>query len=85
MFGTVKEIRIQVWDSRITVTNGAVAILQKDTRGGNIFTNGIEEAKAINYFGMLDKATNTSPIFTLNRRYQQAYEYFENIKKPMIP
>jgi signal transduction histidine kinase len=61
---------------------GAIAILQKKYKDAETYLlTGIEEAKAINYFGMLDEGYKyLSDIYAVTGRYQQAYEYFQKYK-----
>jgi signal transduction histidine kinase len=62
---------------------GAVAIMQKKYKEAETYLlTGIEEAKAINYFGMLDDGYKyLSDIYAVTGRYQQAYEYLEKYKE----
>ena len=61
---------------------GAIAILQKKYKEAEQYLlTGIEEAKAINYFGMLDEGYKyLSDIYAVTGRYKQAYEYFQKYK-----
>ena len=61
---------------------GAIAILQKKYKDAETYLlTGIEEAKAINYFGMLDDGYKyLSDIYAVTGRYQQAYGYFQKYK-----
>jgi signal transduction histidine kinase len=61
---------------------GAIAILQKKYQEAEQYLlTGIEEAKAINYFGMLDEGYKyLSDIYAVTGRYKQAYEYFQKYK-----
>ncbi|HTF31122.1 MAG TPA: sensor histidine kinase, partial [Flavitalea sp.] len=61
---------------------GAIAILQKKYKNAETYLlTGIEEAKAIHYFGMLDEGYKyLSDIYAETGRYQQAYEYFQKYK-----
>ena len=62
---------------------GAIAILQKKYKEAEQYLlTGIEEAKAINYFGMLDDGYKyLSDIYAVTGRYQQAYEFFQKYKE----
>ena len=62
---------------------GAIAILQKKyTEAEKYLLAGIEDAKAINYFGMLDEGyRDLSDIYAITGRYKQAYEYFQKFKE----
>ena len=61
---------------------GAVAILQKKySEAEKYLLSGIEDAKIINYFGMLDEGYKyLSDIYAVTGRYKQAYEYFQKYK-----
>ena len=61
---------------------GAIAILQKKyTEAEKYLLAGIEDAKAINYFGMLDEGYKyLSDIYAVTGRYKLAYEFFKNIR-----
>ncbi len=61
---------------------GAIAILRKKyTEAENYLLAGIEDAKAINYFGILkDGYKYLSDIYAVTGRYRQAYEYFQKYK-----
>ncbi|HTE26461.1 tetratricopeptide repeat-containing sensor histidine kinase [Flavitalea sp.] len=61
---------------------GAIAILQKKYKNAETYLlTGIQEAKAINYFGMLDEGYKyLSDIYAATGKYQQAYEYFQKYK-----
>jgi two-component system, NarL family, sensor kinase len=61
---------------------GAIAILQKKyPEAEKYLLTGIEEAKAINYYGMLDEGYKyLSDIYAATGRYKQAYEYFQKYK-----
>jgi signal transduction histidine kinase len=61
---------------------GAIAILQKKyPEAEKYLLTGIEEAKAINYYGMLDEGYKyLSDIYSVTGRYKQAYEYFQKYK-----
>jgi signal transduction histidine kinase len=61
---------------------GAIAILQKKYKVAEQYLlTGIEEAKAINYFGMLDEGYKyLSDMYAVTGRYQQAYEYLQKYK-----
>src|ERR1035437_4780174 len=62
---------------------GAIAILQKKyTDAEKYLLAGIEEAKAINYFAILDDGyRDLSDIYAITGRYKQAYEYFKKFKE----
>lgn len=62
---------------------GAVSILQKNyPQAEKYLLSGIKEAKAINYFGMLDEGYKyLSDIYAVTGRYKEAYEYFQLYKK----
>jgi signal transduction histidine kinase len=62
---------------------GAHAILLKKYKEAeNYLLAGIEDAKAINYFGMLDDGYKyLSDIYAVTGRYKQAYEYFQKYKE----
>ena len=61
---------------------GAIAILQKKYKEAEVYLLvGIEDAKAINYFGMLDEGYKyLSDIYAVTGRYKKAYEYFQMYK-----
>jgi signal transduction histidine kinase len=61
---------------------GAIAMLQKKyNEAEQYLLTGIEEAKTINYFGMLDEGYKyLSDIYAVTGRYKQAYEYFQKYK-----
>lgn len=61
---------------------GAIAILQKRYKDAEQYLlTGIEEAKSINYFGMLDEGYKyLSDIYAVFGRYKEAYEYFQKYK-----
>ncbi|MGZ5286121.1 MAG: histidine kinase, partial [Flavisolibacter sp.] len=56
---------------------GAVSILQKNyPEAENYLLSGIEQAKAINYFGMLDEGYKyLSDVYAVTGRYKEAYDY----------
>ncbi len=62
---------------------GAIAIQQKKyNEAEQYLLTGIEDAKAINYFGMLDEGYKyLSDIYAVTGRYKQAYEYFQKYKE----
>jgi two-component system, NarL family, sensor kinase len=62
---------------------GAIAILQKKyTEAEKYLLAGIEDAKAINYFNMLDEGYKyLSDIYAVTGRYKQAYEFFQKYKE----
>jgi two-component system NarL family sensor kinase len=62
---------------------GAVSILQKKyPQAEKYLLTGIEEAKAINYYGMLDDGYKyLSDIYAVTDRYKEAYEYFQLYKE----
>jgi len=62
---------------------GAIAILQKKyTDAEKYLLAGVEEAKAINYFAILDDGYNSlSEIYALTGKYKQAYEYLKKYKE----
>jgi signal transduction histidine kinase len=62
---------------------GAVAILQKRFKEAeNYLLKGIEEARAINYFGMLDEGYKyLSDVYAETGRYKLAYDYFQKYKE----
>ncbi|MBK7560174.1 MAG: hypothetical protein IPI68_01325 [Chitinophagaceae bacterium] len=62
---------------------GAIAILQKKyDEAENYLLAGIAEAKAINYFGILDEGYKyLSDIYAATGRYKQAYEYSQKYKE----
>jgi signal transduction histidine kinase len=62
---------------------GAIAILQKKYKEAEQYLlTGIEEAKTINYFGMLDEGYKyLADIYAVTGRYKQAYEYFQKHKE----
>lgn len=62
---------------------GAVAILQKKYKDAEKYLlSGIEEAKAINYYGMLDEGYKyLSDVYAVTDRYKEAYEYFQKYKE----
>ena len=61
---------------------GAIAIQQKKyTEAEQYLLTGIEDAKTINYFAMLDEGYKyLSDIYAVTGRYKQAYEYFQKYK-----
>ena len=61
---------------------GAIAIQQKKyNEAEKYLLTGIEDAKAINYFGMLDDGYKyLSDIYAVTGRYKQAYEYYQMYK-----
>jgi len=61
---------------------GAIAILQKKySEAEKYLLAGIEDAKTINYFGMLDEGYKyLADIYAVTGRYKQAYEYFQKYK-----
>jgi two-component system NarL family sensor kinase len=62
---------------------GAIAILQKRYKvAEDYLLAGIEDAKAINYFGMLDDGYKyLSDIYVVTGRYKEAYEFFQKHKE----
>jgi two-component system NarL family sensor kinase len=58
---------------------GAVAILQKQYPAAEKYLlSGIEEAKAINYYGILNEGYKyLSDVYAVRGRYKEAYEYFQ--------
>ena len=62
---------------------GAIAILQKKyTEAEKYLLAGIEEAKAINYFAILDEGyKDLSDIYAVSGKYKQAYEYYKKYKE----
>lgn len=62
---------------------GAVAILQKKFfEAEKYLVSGIKEAKAINYFGMLDEGYKyLSDVYAETGKYKEAYEYFQQYKE----
>jgi len=65
------------------VQMGAVALLQKKhTDSEKYLLGGIEAAKAVNNFGILDDAYKyLSDIYAVTGRYKQAYESFQTYKE----
>ena len=61
---------------------GAIAIQQKKYKEAERYLlTGIEDAKTINYFAMLDEGYKyLSDIYAVTGRYKQAYEYFQKYK-----
>ncbi len=61
---------------------GAIAIQQKKYKEAEQYLlTGIEDAKTINYFAMLDEGYKyLSDIYAVTGRYKQAYEYFQKYK-----
>lgn len=62
---------------------GAIAIIQKKYREAETFLlQGIKEAKAINYYNMLDEGYKyLSDVYAVTGRYREAYEYFQKYKE----
>lgn len=62
---------------------GAVAILQKKYQEAEKYLlSGIEEAKAVNYYGILDEGYKyLSDVYAVRGRYKEAYEYFQKYKE----
>ena len=62
---------------------GAIAILQKKyIEAEKYLLAGIEDAKAVNYFGMLDNGYKyLSDIYAVTGRYKLAYEFFQKYKE----
>ncbi len=62
---------------------GAVAILQKKyEEAEKHLLSGIEEAKTINYYGILDEGYKyLSDVYAVRGRYKEAYEYFQKYKE----
>jgi two-component system, NarL family, sensor kinase len=62
---------------------GAIAIQQKKyTEAEKYLLTGIEEAKTINYFGMLDDGYKyLSDVYAVTGRYKHAYEYHQKYKE----
>ena len=62
---------------------GAISIHQKKYKEAEAYLlAGIEDAKAINYFGMLDEGYKyLSDIYSVTGRYKQAYEFFQKYKE----
>jgi len=65
------------------VQMGAVAILQKKyTDAEKYLAAGIKEAKAVNYYNILDEAYKyLSDVYAVTGRYKQAYEYYQKYKE----
>jgi len=61
---------------------GAIAIMQKKYKEAETYLlAGIEEAKAINYYGILDNGYKyLSDIYAVTGRHQLAYEYLQKYK-----
>ena len=62
---------------------GTIAILQKKyIEAEKYLLAGIEDAKAVNYFGMLDNGYKyLSDIYAVTGRYKLAYEFFQKYKE----
>ncbi|WP_276503574.1 sensor histidine kinase [Terrimonas pollutisoli] len=62
---------------------GAIAIIQKKySEAEKYLLAGIEEAKAVNYYGMLDEGYKyLSDVYAVTGRYKKAYEYFQKYKE----
>jgi two-component system, NarL family, sensor kinase len=62
---------------------GAISILQKKyDKAENYLLAGMEEAKAINYLGMLDDGYKyLSDVYAVTGRYKEAYENFQKYKE----
>ncbi|HEY0680492.1 MAG TPA: sensor histidine kinase [Chitinophagaceae bacterium] len=62
---------------------GAVAILQKKYQEAEKYLlSGIEEAKAINYYGMLNGGYKyLADMYAVTGKYKEAYEYFQKYKE----
>jgi signal transduction histidine kinase len=62
---------------------GAICILQKKYMDAEKYLEaGIEEAKAINYFNMLDDGYKyLSDVYAVTGRYKMAWEYFQKYKE----
>lgn len=62
---------------------GAIAIIQKKySEAEKHLLAGIEEAEAVNYFGILDEGYKyLSDVYAVTNRYKEAYEYFQKYKE----
>lgn len=62
---------------------GSIAILQKKNEEAEKYLlSGIEEARAINYYGILNEGYKyLSDVYAVRGRYKEAYEYFQKYKE----